>query len=292
MNTEWMARLAVRAYPAEVRAERGAEMAGAAVDAGAGSRWRFGREVLALAGHGLHRRAVDVARVGPRRLIADGLVRGGLWIMLLELVTLLPERFTDTDEDFLTGIPMLLLLGAAVVLAMARLDRPAGLLGLAWVAWRLPLLLDAVRHERLAGVVTSHALLAICCGVMLLAPRRRRLRGLVWLAVPAACVASLTYSFSVIVESSNPISRTTETELLLADLVQEVWLLALLLWLGWALIALPTDPRLAVTGSTPIVYLGLQHWGGTLLLLTAALPMLLALVAVRTRLLARAPTRA
>lgn len=289
MSRLWLARQMIRAYPAGVRQNRGAEMADAATEAGAASRWRFARELLALFAHGLHRRAVEVAQPGTGRVIADGLGRGAVWILVFELVTVGVERFTWGGEPAVASLGKLLLMAAVLLLALTGLDRPAGLLGLAWVAWRLPDLLAVVRSERELGEWVSHTFLAVCFAAMLVRRRRFDPRGLLWLLVPAALILLTTQHVAADgrVEPLLPIDPHVIGVLLL---VVSFGVLAT------ALAALPTDPRLAIAISALPMYIALQGlwqlWTNDIMVwLALPLPSVLAWAVIRTHLLNRKPIR-
>ena len=187
MTRERLAVVALQAYPAAGRAERGEEMLATLLDASAGSRRRFAREVIDLARLGLRARATQTATAGAGRLVADGVCLAGVWLMTVDLVTLVSWRYRGMHGPLL-GWPSIALLAAALALALIGADRLAGAGALVWTALRLPELL--LYHPGSAGVVVE-VLPALCFAVMALAPRRRALdlSRLAWLLVPVALVA-------------------------------------------------------------------------------------------------------
>ena len=89
VSRERVARLALLAYPADVRAARGDEMRATLHDVSAGSGRAFAREAVDLVRLGLRARATATATAGAPRLIADGLCLAGVWLMVLDLATLI-----------------------------------------------------------------------------------------------------------------------------------------------------------------------------------------------------------
>ena len=289
MSRPWLARQAIRAYPAGVRHDRGHEMADAATEAGTASRWWFARELLALFSHGLHRRALEVARQGTGRMIADGLGRGAVWILVFELVTVGVDRLRWGGEPAVASLGKLSLMAAVLLLTLIGLDRPAGLLGLTWVAWRLPDLLAVVRTERELGEWVSHTFLAACFAAMLVRRRRVDPRGLLWLLVPAALILLISQHVAA--------DGRVEPLLPIDPHVIGVFLMfASLGVLATALAALPTDPRLAIAISTLTMYVALQGlWqlptNELLVWFALPLPLVVAWAVIRTHLLNRKPIR-
>ena len=129
-------RLALRAYPPEVRADIGGEMLDTALELSAGSVRALIGEALGLTVGGVRSRARAVAKVGAERLIADGFCLAGLWWLVLMLAGEVVVLFTA----FRPGPSMWwksALLTVAFVLALTGHDRPAGVLGLGWQPrWR------------------------------------------------------------------------------------------------------------------------------------------------------------
>lgn len=124
MSSARLGRLALRAYPADVRDECGEEMLGTLLDAGDDSRRAFARGIRSLLVGGALERARDNARVGNRRLVADAFCLAGVLSSLLELrqMTELPFGPPVWTIVVLAGVPAFAVLGR---------DRMAGLCGLA-----------------------------------------------------------------------------------------------------------------------------------------------------------------
>jgi hypothetical protein len=86
---------------------------------------------------GLRTRATSTARVGARRLIADGLCVAAVWLMTLDVSTLVTQRARGMHDPLLAPTPLALLV-AALALALIGRDRLAGAAALAWTALRMP----------------------------------------------------------------------------------------------------------------------------------------------------------
>lgn len=270
MTRARMAGLALCAYPRSTRTGREDEMLATLLDVSAGSRRRFARELADLVRLGLHARATQTASAGPGRLVADGLRLAGIWLLTVDLVTLLSWRYRGLDGPLL-GWPSILLLAAVLALALVGLDRLAGAGALMWTALRLPALLDV--HPGIAGVA-AEVVPVLCFAAMVLAPRRRApdLAGLAWLVVPVVLVATCAPPSG----ERNP--------LLLAAVA-----IAALLAVAFAVAMLPTDPRLALAGAVglsdlAVAVVGINHDASTVACLAlAAAPAVLAYAVVRTR---------
>jgi hypothetical protein len=274
MNREGLARMALAAFPSEERAARGPELLATALDVTEGAtRRRVVREVVDLTRVGLRVRAVDTARVGPVRVVADGLGLAGAWILTLDLATLLGQRVRGEQDALLASWSIGLL---AVVLAMVLvgLDRIGGVGALVWTATRTPALLQDVTATQ---ALLSAILPVTCFVVLIVAPRRRArdARRLGWLLVPVALAAVL---------GPPPWEQN--------GVLVAFTAIAALATGAAAIALLPTDPRLAIAGAVPLSDLGigvLGHPGATspiLLAVLAAAPATCALAAVRTRQLA------
>lgn len=265
MIRELAVEIALRSYPAKLRQERGAEMVSTLLDASGDSRRRFAREWFDLLREGFRARALQTASAGAGRLIADGFCLCAILLMSVDLIILVIWRTGHFQHDPLVALWSIGLLAAALALALVGHDRLAGGLGLIWLVTRFP----AVLHEEFwqpgsPGKATAdHVLLVLyqsalpfaCFAVLLLAPRRQAvdLRRLAWLALPVL----------LIVQDSPQQHGQGVT---LAFLVQA---LALLLVVLFAAIMLPTDPRLAIALTLPLLGM-LDTLGGetpTLLLL-------------------------
>ena len=274
---ERVAGLALCAYPSVARAARGEEMLGTVLDASAGSRSRFVREIVDLVRLGLRTRATQTAGAGARRLVADGLCLGATWVMTLDLSTLLAQRARGMHDPLLASASIALL---AVILAIALIgyDRVAGAGALVWSVLRVPALWD--HHPGIVNLVPE-VVPIICFGVMVLAPRRRApdARRLVWLLVPATLLLTL-----------GPPSHE-QSPLLLAYVA-----LAAISVAVFAVASLPTDPRLAIAAAVSVSTLGLavaainHDTSAPACLAVAAVPVVLAMAITRTRRLRR-PTR-
>jgi hypothetical protein len=264
MSRERLARAALLAYPADVRAVMGAEMTATLLDASAGSRMRFVGELVDLARLGLRSRACRTAAAGECRVIADGLCLAGVWLMTLDLSTLLAQTVRGMHDPLLAP-PSLILLGVALALALIGYDRLAGVTALVWTAARLPALLD---HQPGATLTLIAATLpsATCFAVLALASRRRApdVRGLAWLIVPA----TLVITFGPPQYDQSPL------------LVALVAITALLVAL-YALAMLTTDPRIAIAGSVPLATVGIG--AGSFVVLALVAPLVLVVAAARIR---------
>ena len=274
MSGERMAGLALLSYPAAARAARGDEMLATLLDASAGSRRRFVREIADLVRLGLRARGSQTASAGARRVVADGLCLAAAWFMTLDVSTLLSQRARGMHDPLLSSTSIALL-AAILALALIGHDRVAGAGALVWTALRIPALWD---HH--AGIIdlAPEVLPIICFCVMVLIPRRRAPdpRRLAWLLVPATLVAT-----------AGP-PRDEASPLLLACL-----LLAAILVMVVALAMLTTDPRLAIAGAVLLSNLGIAvvavNHDTSLVprLFVAAAPVVLAVAITRTRRLRR-----
>ena len=283
MSAERIAELALLSYPPSARVARGEEMLATLQDASAGSRRRFVREIADLVRLGLRARGSQTARSGARRIearpdgniVADGLCLAAVWIMTLDVSTLLSQRARGMHDPLLS-LPSIALLTAVLALALIGYDRLAGAGALVWSALRLPALWD--HHAGLVNLAPE-VLPIVCFCVLVLAPRRRAPdpRRLAWLLVPATLVAA----------AGPPPGEASP--LLVAGV-----LLAALLVVVAAVALLPTDPRLAVAGAVSVSNLGIavvaiNHDGSLVArLFVAAAPLVLAAAVTRTQRLRRA----
>jgi hypothetical protein len=262
VNREGIAAIALLAYPPAVRAVRGDEMLATLLDASAGSGRRFAREVVDLVRVGLRARATETARAGTGRLVADGLCLAAVWVMTLDLSTLLAQRYRGMHDPLLAW-PSIALLAGLLALALIGFDRLAGVGALAWTALRMPHL----------GPFAPEVLPVVCFAVMLLAPRRRPMdvRRLAWLLVPAGLVVAFGPGDNV--------------------LAVALVALAALLVVAFAVALLPTDPRIAIAGAVPLSNLAVAVWSSppsfAVLLGLGAAPAVLAIAVARTRQLRR-----
>jgi hypothetical protein len=275
MRRERLARAALLAFPPEVRMARGEEMLGTLLDASATSRPRFAREVVDMVRSGLGARALESARAGPRRVIADGVCLAAVWLLTLFLSSDLALWIKGAEPGYPDG-PLPLWSVAPLVLALALAlvgyDRLAGAMALLFTA-------SVIVHLGGAGGLAngSHGPLLVatlCFGVLLLAPRPRAPdpRRLAWLALSAA--------FALVASTGD-------------DAMAAVVLLALIFLVPPALALLPTDPRLAIACALPTMGFGLRiahnpgnpsplGWLVVAMILTAA-PLVLAIAVARTR---------
>jgi hypothetical protein len=268
------ARLAVRAYPGDVRAEREQEMLDTLRDIRTAAPDRYGRELADLVRLGIRTRAIRTAATGPGRLIADGFAVGAILIMMLELADIVSHRMRGLHGPLLSTA-MIVPLAVILAVALLRLDRLAAAGGIVWLAVRAP---DLYRAKgSLIGVAPAAVLLA-CFAVMLAAPRTREGRigwaALLFFAAPGALVAVL-----------GPPRPHPLLVLLLA--------LAALVTVLTALTLAATDPRFGVACAMPAAYIGAQIvWKPQApiafsVITLGALPFFVILVVLRTRALRR-----
>ena len=125
-----VARAALRAYPPDVRERLGGEMTATLLDASAGSRTRFAREVAALAHGGMRLRGRRAAAAGARRVLADGLCLAGVWVDDARPEHAAAPRRARGLHDPLLAPWSLGLLAVALALALVGYDRFAGVAAL------------------------------------------------------------------------------------------------------------------------------------------------------------------
>ena len=189
MRRSALLKLALRAYPSELRREIGREMLDTASEASSGSLIALLDEVVGLAGNGLRSRARAVLSLGAARLIADGVCLAGTWWLALilagEVVVWSTGAASAHQIWWRTSIVV-----AAFALALGSHDRAAGVLGL----------VRMILHSRWTGlelVISAEILLSalpfVFLSVMVWRPRQRafRKRSLLWLGAPLL-VAPLT----------------------------------------------------------------------------------------------------
>jgi hypothetical protein len=255
---------ALLAFPPDLRERVGGEMTATLLDVSAGSRTTLIRELAGLFRGGLRARARRTAAAGAGRVVADGLCLASVWVMTLDLSTLLSQRVRGF-EDPLLAPGSLTLLAAALALALVGYDRVAGALALAWTAARFPALLDhRPGMEVLLAAVTLPPV--ACFSILVIAPRRRARdpRRLAWLLVPVTLVATL-----------GP-PDYDQSPLLLA-----VVTIAAVLVAAYAVATVIVDPRVAIAAAVPLSTIALGTRPGAVLALTA--PALLVLTVVRIR---------
>ncbi|WP_027007198.1 hypothetical protein [Conexibacter woesei] len=275
-----LARLALLAFPAGTRALHGEEMAGALRDATAGApRRRVAAELLGLVHAGLGLRAGQAARRAPERLVADGVCSAGVWILTLDLATLLGQHVRG-EHDALLAWWSIAALALTLAVALVGFDRLAGAVALAWTASRVP----ALHGDGIATgeLLTTAVLPVLVFTTMVVRPRRRATdpRRLAWLAIPLALAAIL---------GPPPWEHD-------AVLVALVAVLAVAVAIS-ALAAVGSDPRLALAGTitlTSIIARDAAHPAALTppaILLLAATPALLTITALRARTLRREGTQ-
>ena len=233
------------------------------LDSSAGSPARFARELVDLLRVGIQMHAGQTARIGPKRLLADGFCRGGILLMALDLSTLLSQRL-DGVEDPLLSWASICVLGAILAVALIGAERLAGTAALVWTAARLP---ELAAHNQTFNGLAPTIVPLICFSVLIAKPRRRRLdlRRMVWLLAPVALVAAYAPR-----DGNGPI----------AVLVS----LAALLFMLVAVLKIPTDPRLAIACALPATYVGLMVAGAPAMpasLLCLAAPLVMSVAMIR-----------
>lgn len=263
MSREGLATIVLLALPREVRVSQGEEMLGTLLDSSAGSPSRLVRELADLLRTGLRARARQTARVGSRRLLADGFCRGAILLMTLDLSTLLSQRL-DGMEDPLLSWTSICVLGAILVVALVGAERLAGIAALAWMAARFP---ELVAHNQTFDGIAPTIVPLVCFSVLVVSPRRRRLdlRRIAWLVAPALLVAA---------------NAPRGGNGLIAAIVG----FAAILFMLVAILKIPTDPRLAIACAIPATYVGLMVAGTPVLpalLLSLGAPLVMGTAIIR-----------
>ncbi|HEY3774964.1 MAG TPA: hypothetical protein VGL69_18310 [Solirubrobacteraceae bacterium] len=269
MNRERIGAALLRAYPAETRAARGAEMLGTLLDSSADSTVAFAREAVDLVRLGLRARATRLAAGGAPRLVADGACLAGVFFLAQDLATALHSR--DVPDAVYSPAAMTVLV-VVLITAMAGHDRIAGLGALVWTALRFSGVMAGID----AAGYPAAVLPVICFTVMVVSPRRRRARALL----------------------SNPCGSWWLVALVVlagafGGLFATLALAAAATFAGIAAALLSTDPRPAIAVALVAANVGIAKIGSdrpalmTLTLLAAA-PVVVALTVGRTRHLVRA----
>ena len=264
MSREHVARVALLAFPANVRGSHGPEIVDTLLDLSARSRRAFARESVTLVLAGLRSRARVTAAAGTGRVIADGCCGAAVLWSLLMLVYVLP--ILTAHQPALSRAEWIVPFALPAALALVGFDRAAGLCGLVWLATFEGL---TVSHG-ISGMGTRlnleiGAIHAIPFAVMAAAPRTRRRdpRRLLWL-VGAVALGLLAppfgAAFAVMVLAVSAIGLVR----LPTDLRPAI--AAAIVWTSIGLGAL-----LAVPGFTPVA------------LTTAAGPLIVAAAALRLR---------
>jgi hypothetical protein len=297
-------------------------MVGTLIDTSAVSAIRFAREIADLVRLGMRARAAQTATVGARRLTTDGLCLAGVFFMTQDLATALSDRGV---AHALYSSASIVLLAAVLGIALTGRDRLAGVGALVWTVLRMPgLIADHLTVSDYAGM----ALPVICFTVMLAAPRARvpvswiadvsRVRRI---AVLAAAVVILVALATLVIfdRPAGPLllclavlllAPTRSVPLVRASNWRAVfWLVPVLAavvvlgglkllvlaaaaaFVGFAELALLTDPRLAIAVAVTLTNIGIAKAGGTrpltVALFIAATPGVLAAAVARNRRLQR-----
>lgn len=270
MKRERIARIALHAFPANVRSAHGEEMLGTLLDVSASSRTRFGRELIGFARSGMQARATQTAQAGAGRVVADGVCLCGVWLLTLFLASELGNRIRGFDPlgPWHPLSPWSLgLLSAALALTLIGYDRFAGVTALAFVA---TLVADSAGRDQTISRRELMVVPVICFITLALAPRRAKPnpRRLAWLALTATLAG---------------VSSASD------DPTAAILILGLLFLLPLALAMLRTDPRFAIACALPLTAFGMQmvqDRGGPgvlgMLFLSAA-PLVLTIAVLRTK---------
>lgn len=185
-------RLAVRAYPASVRADRGDELVGTLLDAGELSVATFSRELVSLVLSGLVARsrdafgqplwqlALDVVRWASIVIVARSLIGELAWL-----------RWESFQWGSFTTV-FLYYAGPALILAAftAGRDRAAGIIGLVWI------IRDILAHSQPPASLWIELWLLPIAGfaLMTIVPRRQRVRERVLWLIPGLVWALFGYT--------------------------------------------------------------------------------------------------
>jgi hypothetical protein len=190
MIRERIATALLYCYPEPVRVERGQEILGISLDAGAASLGAFVRECLSLVTGGLRQRAQANARVSDGRVLAASFRLGALLLTAIVVVNR-PLWVTGNGwfNDTSNGLPHNVLYLLVLPVALVGLDRLAGAIGIAC--------LIVGQTALLAPTQALELVLPIGFMVMVLAPSSRRLKphGLLWLlpVIALSFIAELTW---------------------------------------------------------------------------------------------------
>jgi hypothetical protein len=229
VTRERLARAALVAYPAPLRAARGHEMVDTLLDASEASRWRFVSEIVALVRAGAQARAIESARAGALRATSDACCLSAVWVLALFACSDLGDRIRGDGWSVSNTWPHVLGL-IALCLALVGYDRGAGAATLLFAA-------GIASHMASFGDHVMLIVLLVSAGALLLAPRRRRpdLHRLAWLvAVGAVALAASTGD----------------------DTTAAPVILGVLILLPAALAMLPANPRPAIACVLPAIAFG------------------------------------
>ncbi len=228
-------RLAMRAYPPEIRRAIGPEILDTASEASANSISGLLSEAGGLVRGGIRARSQRVSSVGSGRLIADGACLAGVWWLVLVLAGEVVVWFTAVSPAHFIWWRTLLV-ALALALALTGNDRPAGVLGLARILLRSR---SPSLELVIPGDLLFNLLPVLLMAVMIWRPRRRglRWRSLLWLASPLA-IAPLIVPQRVL-----PLHGAGAVFMVIVLLV--------------AAVAMAFDPRLAIACALTAAELGL-----------------------------------
>jgi hypothetical protein len=183
--SEWLARLALYAYPREIRRTKGPEMLGMMLDISGESRLSFTRELASLVLFGLRERTLVAAGVGTRRIVSDSC---GIAVAILLSLTAFGTAWR-LDAVLTSGQPTTDLFVVAIWVSLALLlmgyIRAVGVIGVVLLA---PIIIVEMLSKGggLANEIDPLAqvgVLLACCVVMATTPgaRRRRPTRVLWL---------------------------------------------------------------------------------------------------------------
>jgi hypothetical protein len=189
VRRERIGSLALRAYPASFRSERGEEMLGALLDAGEDSTGAFVRGFASLIIGGCRQRARENGQLGARRLIADACCQSAVLLSVLNLSGL-SERHLEPPPTWAW-----ILLAAVLVCALLGRDRVGGICGVVLAGGLMFHQLGAqggpgieiIGHPGRAWFLGPEIVPFVCFAVMTFTPRIRAHdpRKLLWL-IPTA----------------------------------------------------------------------------------------------------------
>jgi hypothetical protein len=268
-----MATAALRALPREVRASHGEEILGTLLDSSAAaSHWEFAREILDLLRVGLRSRTARTASLGARRLLADGFYLGAIFVMTLDLSTLVSQRLGGIEDPLLSWASIGAL-GVILAITLIGAKRVGGIAALAWTAIRFP---ELVAHNATFGGIAPTLVPLVCFGALSMSPRATRLdlRRVAWLAGTVVLLAAYGQHGD--------------------GLITAIVSLAAVLLMVVAVLGIAIDPRLAIACALPATYVGLMVLGAPHLpawLLSLGAPLTLSLAIVRVHRLRRGPAR-
>ena len=236
---EWLARLALCAYPRELRESKGPEMLSMMLDIWGDSKASFAREIASLVMCGLRERTVVVARVGTRRIVADSC---GIAVAIL-LGTTAWNTASRIDVLFTSGTPagdlLTLVIWATLALLLMGYTRAVGVIGVVLLApiITVEMLNKGRGFANEIDPIAQVGLLLAFCVVMAATPRARERHpaGVLWL-VPILILGLLINPLGVHVSPHAGIALQS------LDLPERILLAVTPL----GLLRLAYDPRLAL----------------------------------------------